>query len=97
MRMRIYPIALTVLLSAAILNIGCGRPSPAQVRASQRHGAAGQSFLYVGSANSNVYHDPTCLCAQRIKPGNLVRFRSATEALARGYRPCKICRPPTSP
>lgn len=51
-------------------------------------------YKYVGSKNSNKYHYPTCRAAQKIKPGNLVTFRSAQEAKGAGYVPCKICKPP---
>jgi methylphosphotriester-DNA--protein-cysteine methyltransferase len=52
-------------------------------------------FKYVGSAKSNKYHYPTCKWAQKIKPENLVTFRSTKEALAAGYVACKVCKPPT--
>ena len=52
-------------------------------------------FKYVGSAKSNKYHYPTCKWAQKIKSENLVTFKSAKEALAAGYVPCKVCKPPT--
>jgi len=51
-------------------------------------------YKYVGSKNSNKYHYPTCKWAQRIKPENLVTFKSAQEAQAAGYVPCKVCKPP---
>ena len=51
-------------------------------------------YKYVGSKNSNIYHYPTCRAAQKIKPENLVTFNSAKEAQEKGYRPCKVCRPP---
>jgi hypothetical protein len=51
-------------------------------------------YKYVGSKNSNKYHYPTCRAAQRIKPGNLVTFKSTQEAKAAGYVPCKVCKPP---
>jgi hypothetical protein len=50
---------------------------------------------YVGARNSKVYHRLTCRYAKSIKPANLVRFLSAAEAQARGYKPCKTCKPPT--
>ena len=52
-------------------------------------------FKYVGSAKSNKYHYPTCKWAQKIKSENSVTFKSAKEALAAGYVPCKVCKPPT--
>jgi len=51
-------------------------------------------YKYVGSKNSNKYHYPTCRAAQKIKPENLVTFKSAKEAQAAGYVPCKVCKPP---
>jgi hypothetical protein len=52
-------------------------------------------YKYVGSSKSNKYHYPTCEWAAKISPQNLVTFNSAKEALAAGYVPCKVCRPPT--
>jgi Metal binding domain of Ada len=49
----------------------------------------------VGSASSNVYHYPSCASAKRIK--SPVYFASPSQAIAAGYRPCKICQPPTTP
>jgi methylphosphotriester-DNA--protein-cysteine methyltransferase len=49
---------------------------------------------YVGSRHSNKYHYPNCRFALKIKPENRVTFTSAQEAVAAGYVPCKVCRPP---
>ena len=46
---------------------------------------------FVGSKNSNKYHLPTCHFAKLIKPENLVCFKSAEDAVARGYQPDKSC------
>ncbi|TAK96436.1 hypothetical protein EPO05_01875 [Patescibacteria group bacterium] len=46
---------------------------------------------FVGSKNSDKYHVPTCQWAKRIKPENVVCFRSAEEAVAKGYQPDKGC------
>jgi hypothetical protein len=53
-------------------------------------------YKYVGSKKSNKYHYPTCRYAQKIKPNNLVTFKSAQEAKAAGYAPCKVCKPPVT-
>ena len=53
-------------------------------------------YKYVGSKKSNKYHYPTCRYAQKIKPNNLVTFKSAQEAKAAGYVPCKVCKPPVT-
>jgi methylphosphotriester-DNA--protein-cysteine methyltransferase len=52
-------------------------------------------FKYVGSKNSNKYHNPECKWAKKISAKNLVTFKSAQEALKAGYVPCKVCKPPT--
>jgi methylphosphotriester-DNA--protein-cysteine methyltransferase len=57
--------------------------------------ALAADYKYVGSAKSSKYHYPDCKWAQKIKPENLVTFKSAKEALAAGYVPCKVCKPPT--
>ena len=93
MTKRINLVALAVLLSAAIMTMGCGKPPQAQGKATQQRSAVQQGFLYVGSANSTVCHYPTCRSAQRISSNNLVKFSSAADAQAKGYRPCKVCRP----
>lgn len=50
---------------------------------------------FVGSKNSNKYHYTWCKWALKIKPSNLVTFDSPEEAIAAGYIPCKVCKPPT--
>lgn len=49
---------------------------------------------FVGSINSNKYHYTWCRWALKIKPSNLVEFNSPEEAIAAGYIPCKVCKPP---
>ena len=48
---------------------------------------------YVGSANSDKFHDPSCSHAKRIKEGNRVTFSSREDALNSGYSPCNVCHP----
>lgn len=49
---------------------------------------------YVGSQTTRIFCYPACRRARRIAGPHRVLFRAAAEAAARGYRPCKICRPP---
>lgn len=58
--------------------------------------AIAADYKYVGSAKSNKYHFPSCRWALKIKSENLVTFKSAKDALAAGYIPCKVCKPPTT-
>ncbi|MCR4320469.1 MAG: hypothetical protein NUV74_09085 [Candidatus Brocadiaceae bacterium] len=51
---------------------------------------------YLGSKNSNKYHYPNCVWAQKINPKNLIKFDNPEDAIKAGYVPCKVCRPPAS-
>jgi hypothetical protein len=53
-------------------------------------------YKYVGSKKSDKYHYPTCRSAQKIKADNMVTFKSAQDAKAAGYVPCKVCKPPAT-
>ncbi len=50
---------------------------------------------YVGSANSNIYHYNNCEWAYRISSSNYITFPTVQDALSSGYRPCRVCYPPT--
>jgi len=49
---------------------------------------------YCGSKKSDVYHYPSCRYVAQILPENLIWFKDEYEAVAKGYRPCKVCNPP---
>lgn len=48
---------------------------------------------YVGNARSMIFHRPDCQWAQLISPRNRVVLKSREEAIAKGFRPCKVCQP----
>ncbi len=50
-------------------------------------------YKYLASKNSKVFHKPQCSSARRIKPGNLVYYKTRTDALRDGRRPCRLCNP----
>jgi len=50
-------------------------------------------FKFVASKNSRVFHLPSCRFAGRIKPQNLISYKTRGEALKDGKRPCKRCKP----
>ena len=50
-------------------------------------------YKYVGSINSNKYHYPSCKWAKEIHSKNMVKFKDRDDAKARGYVPCKVCKP----
>jgi len=47
----------------------------------------------IGSDTTKVTCLPTCRHARRVMPRHRVRFGSLAQALAAGYRPCRVCRP----
>lgn len=47
----------------------------------------------VGSDTTKITCLPTCRHARRVQPRHRVRFGSLAQALAAGYRPCRVCRP----
>ena len=51
---------------------------------SQQLEAKSSQCAFVGSKNSNKFYLPTCSYAKRIKPENVVCFKSAQEALGQG-------------
>jgi hypothetical protein len=56
-----------------------------------RHTSVGQ--VYWGSIKSNKFHYPSCKWIKKIKPENLVEFKTREDAIKAGYKPCKECRP----
>ena len=54
---------------------------------------ASGGMRYVGSSAGSTFCLPTCAAARRIDSSRRVTFRSAEQAAAAGYRPCRRCRP----
>lgn len=50
-----------------------------------------QGIRFVGSDTTHIFCFPTC--RYQPSPEHLQMFHSEAEARARGYRPCKVCRP----
>jgi O-6-methylguanine DNA methyltransferase len=55
--------------------------------------AARRGERLIGSDTTHIVCWPTCRHARRVMAVHRVPFRSLREASARGYRPCKVCRP----
>lgn len=60
---------------------------------SKNYESSGSGGSYVGSANSNKFHYPSCRYVNNIKSGNLITFSSRDDAISSGYSPCKVCCP----
>jgi O-6-methylguanine DNA methyltransferase len=56
-------------------------------------GAARRGERLSGSTTTRIVCWPTCRHARRVQDRYRVSFRSLREAGAKGYRPCKVCRP----
>jgi competence protein ComEC len=52
-----------------------------------------QEYKYAASKNSDIFHYLSCSYVARIKPENLILFKTREEAIASGRRPCKRCSP----
>ncbi len=57
----------------------------------------GIDFEFVGSAKGDVFHRKDSNCGRQINAGNFVPFKSYTEAVAAGRRPCRGCNPQPKP
>lgn len=53
----------------------------------------GQACPYIGNANSGVFHRADCHYVNRMAEHNKVCLQSRDEAIAKGYRGCKVCKP----
>ena len=51
------------------------------------------SGVYVGSVDSDKYHNPSCRFAKEILPMNEIWFDSIEDAQNSGYSPCGGCHP----
>ena len=71
--------------AGASLTPGVDLSAPSVSPAPAVAGASTEKF--VGSVNSNLFHDPSCPSASRIKEANQVWFASEEEAEAAGYTP----------
>ncbi len=56
----------------------------------------GDTYKYLGSVNSDIYHYPECGYVNTIYEKNRLFFESSADATSHGYRPCKKCQPPIS-
>ena len=52
-----------------------------------------QEYKYAASKKSEVFHYITCSYVSKIKPENLILFKTREQAIASGRRPCKKCKP----
>lgn len=69
------------------------RPSYGTTGRSASGTVSSSASQVVGSKIRSIYHRPNCEWAIKMSYRNRVTFNSASAAAARGYRPCRVCRP----
>jgi O-6-methylguanine DNA methyltransferase len=91
------PCHRVVAASGVIGNYSMGGPVIKQrllelegVDVGRLHALARQGYRYKASRTTGIFCYPTCLA---IQPQHEVLFRTADDALAAGFRPCKVCKP----
>ncbi len=57
---------------------------------------AASGIRYLGNPEGKGFCYPTCGGIEDLVKTNTVRFRSEREAMAAGYHPCRVCRPPVA-
>lgn len=58
-----------------------------------RHHIKTRQISFAGNRQLKIYGTLRCLSGKRMKKSNRVFFKSATEALQEGFRPCGHCLP----
>ena len=49
--------------------------------------------FFVANKTSDVFHHPDCKAARKIKSTGMVVFEDITDALNKGFKPCRLCNP----
>jgi len=70
--------------SAIQVNSGASAATKQAIPKTYNLATSTSSCAFVGSKSSNKFYLPTCSYAKRIKPENVVCFKSADEALGQG-------------
>jgi competence protein ComEC len=60
-------------------------PTPAPAREPDK------VVTYIGNYRSGVFHRPECSDLPKVE--NQITFTNRDEAIAAGFRPCKLCKP----
>ncbi|MGD8487340.1 MAG: methylated-DNA--[protein]-cysteine S-methyltransferase [Chloroflexota bacterium] len=96
----VIPCHRVVRADGHIGNYGAGGPEAKRevlelegVDTEQLERTASRGVRYTGSDSTSIYCYPSCRHARCTSAQHEVRFHSAQEARAAGYRPCKVCRP----
>jgi O-6-methylguanine DNA methyltransferase len=96
----VIPCHRVVRTDGRIGEYGAGGPAAKRevlahegVNADELERLANAGIRYFGSDTTRIFCYPSCRHARRTTPQHLVSFRSGDDAVASGYRACKVCRP----
>ena len=96
----LIPCHRVVRIDGHIGNYSAGGPAMKRrmlehegVDVARLEGLAGRGIRFQGSRNTKIFCLPTCHSMRHMHLENMVFFPSSVEAEAKGYRPCKLCRP----
>lgn len=98
----IYPLllrgrGLSLLIALQHVDVTGGRMPPPRLIARLKRAQAvppPQQGALVASRRGGRYHRSGCPFAARIRPENGLTFPTPAAALAKGYTPCRHCKPP---
>lgn len=75
-------------------HLGSSSPTtPQKMRGSIMSTTVRSTTTINGCRTTHIYCLPGCPAGRRTKPENRVHFQSREDAIARGYRACKVCKP----
>jgi hypothetical protein len=75
------------LFGEAVHNIACLWLTAAKGQVPQT------ATVYIGNKRSKIFHRAGCPSVAKMAEGNKVTFKKRQDAIDKGYRPCKNCRP----
>lgn len=67
------------------------RKPPVRTFTAPKYAAVSTEALIKGNKNSMIFHEPGCRDYNKISPRNIVWFKTASEAIAAGYRKARNC------
>src|SRR5918992_3086037 len=67
-------------------------PTSEMVRAMLSSDAAYEGVFYTAVKTTGIFCRPSCT-ARKPKKENVEFFRTSKEAILKGYRPCRVCKP----
>ena len=84
-----------ILRSGKEKGLGIDFASGKEIMCSEETIKSDSKEYFVANQNSDVFHKPGCKWTRMIKEGNIVVFKSVSEAEEKRFKPCRYCKPKT--